>query len=54
MYYKIYNDNEILDVISNPTYFFRSKTNAPIACEIDKAEGVLSSDKSHRWYINGW
>ena len=54
MYYKIYKDNEILDVITNPLYFKRNRIGKAIACSRSEAEGMLSSDGGKKWFIDVW
>ena len=54
MYYKIYRDNEILDAISNPFYFYRLPNRRITSCSRKEAEGVLSQDGSTKWFIEAW
>lgn len=55
MYYKIIVNNEIIDVVFNPIFLGCQKSNGQLVrCLKEQAEGILSSDGSTAWHVEGW
>lgn len=54
MFYKIFDNENILDVINNPLCVKTLRNGARVGSSRKDAEGVLSSDTSRVWYVKGW
>lgn len=53
MYYKILNDQALLDVLNKPQYLRRSKSGAYCSANLSDAQAICSSDGSTVWNIRG-
>jgi hypothetical protein len=55
MFYKVINKNSVIDAIFDPIYLCCQKgNNRLVRCNKIEAEGVLSSDGSIAWHVEGW
>lgn len=55
MYYKLIGNGTILDVMENPQFVtYQERNQIMILCELKEARGVLSSDGSTVWHVDGW
>lgn len=54
MFYKIIENNEIIDVLDNITFVrIQIKHNRLIICPKNYAQGILSSNRSNIWFVDG-
>lgn len=50
-YYKIMKDNKVIDVLDQLIYIkWQEKHNIPVLCDINEAQGILSSDNNTIWH----
>lgn len=55
MYYKVIGRGTILDVLDNPSFVtYQERNKITVLCSLSEARGVLSSDGSTIWHIDGW
>lgn len=50
-YYKVIKNNKVIDVLDKLIYIkWQSKHNIPVLCDINEAQGILSSDNNTIWH----
>lgn len=50
-YYKVIKDNKVIDVLDQLIYIkWQEKHNIPVLCDINEAQGILSSDNNTIWH----
>lgn len=50
-YYKVMKDNKVIDVLDQLIYIkWQEKHNIPVLCDINEAQGILSSDNNTIWH----
>lgn len=50
-YYKVMKDNKVIDVLDKLIYIkWQEKHNIPVLCDINEAQGILSSDNNTIWH----
>lgn len=50
-YYKVIKDNKVIDVLDKLIYIkWQEKHNIPVLCDINEAQGILSSDNNTIWH----
>ena len=54
MYYKVLNNNRVIDVLDRLLFVkYQKKHNIMIACEESEAQAIMSSDGKHVWHVPG-
>ena len=54
MYYKVLKDNKVIDVLDRLVFVkYQAKHNIMLLCDKSEAQGIVSSDESHVWHIDG-
>lgn len=54
MYYKVLKDGRVIDVLDRLIFArYQPKHNIMLLCDKSEAQGIVSSDESYVWHIEG-
>lgn len=54
MYYKVLKDGKVIDVLDHLIFVkYQKKHGIMLLCDKSEAQGIVSSDDTHIWHVNG-
>ena len=55
MYYKVLLNGRVIDALDHLSFVrYQSKHNIMVNCSENDAQGIISSDGSHVWHVDGY